>query len=366
MTASLARDGRVAFGNVVETLRADDERLPVRVTAELTRRCTFACTHCYCRLPREDAAISAEMRGDEWARILAEAASEGAVSLLVTGGEPLLHPDFRGIWVAAKRLGLIPDLYTNASLVTPEVADFLARWPPRRVSITLYGATEGTHRAMTGREGMLDRVLEAAGLLRDRGLGVEMKGVFTRTNAHEFAGVRARCQGEGRPFRWDAELIGPVKGSHGNPDAVRLPARQIVEMERSDAVRWAEWGERLASWKPARESPESPFRCRIGRSGFHVDPWGILRACEFVETVAYDVRRGSVREGWRRAIPEALGRFSWSPGPCQKCSLADVCRVCPGRAVASGQPAAGPTEMHCELGRARACSFGLPASPRKQ
>ena len=354
-------DGCVGFASVLESLRGGDARMPVLLTAELTRRCNFGCTHCYCRRPEVDAAASAEMRGEEWTRIFGEAASEGAIFLIVTGGEPLLHPDFREIWIAGKRLGLIPDLYTNASLITPEVADFLAHWPPRRISVTLYGSTDETYRAVTGREGMRDRVLEAVGLLRDRGLSVELKATITRKNAKELQGLRALAATEGPAFRWGAELIGAVEGSLGNPKDVVLSGREIVALERTDPARWAEWGARLAAWKPSPENPASPFRCKIGRLSIHVDPYGMMRACEFVESVAYDVRTGTVREGWREAIPGSLERFPWSPGPCQTCELADVCRVCPGHALGSGLSASSPTVMHCELGRARAEAFALPA-----
>jgi len=356
-------DGCVAFGDVVRQLRVADARPLIHVTAELTRRCTFSCPHCYCRLPQDDAAAARELSGAEWKRILTEAAEEGAVTLLVTGGEPLLHPDFREIWIGAKRLGLVPDLYTNASLITPEMADFLAMWPPRQVSITLYGATEETYRAMTGRKGMRDRVLEAVGLLRDRGLGVEIKGMFTRTNAHELAAVRAHAAPEGGTFRWGAELIGTVEGSHGRPESVTLSGEQIIALEKTDPVRWAEWEKTFASWQPAPPSSGRLFRCGIGRSNMHVDPYGIMRACEFVETVAYDLKRGAVREGWRHTIPDLLEAFPSKPGPCQQCALTDVCRVCPGHALVAGQPAAGPTVAHCELGRARAQALGLNAVP---
>ena len=355
-------DGCVGFADVIESLRGGDDRMPVQLTAELTRRCNFGCAHCYCRLPEEHPSAAEEMRGEEWERIFGEAASEGAMFLLVTGGEPLLHPDFRAIWMAGKRLGLIPDLYTNASLVTPEIADFLAYWPPRRVSMTLYGSTEATSRAVTGREGMLDRALEAASLLRERGLFVEIKATITRRNAHELPGVRAHASPEGKVFRWSAELIGAVEGSHGRPESVRLSGREIVELEKTDPVRWAEWQERLSSLPPSSEIPGSPFRCQIGRANVHVDPHGMMRACEFVESVAYDVRKGSFREGWRRALPGLLERFAWDPGPCHTCNLADVCRICPGHALVAGQPVSSPTVMHCELGRARAEALGLSAS----
>ena len=50
-------------------------------------------------------------------RLLREAADAGCLMMLLTGGEPLLRPDFLDIYTAAKRLGMIVTVFTNASLV---------------------------------------------------------------------------------------------------------------------------------------------------------------------------------------------------------------------------------------------------------
>ena len=58
--------------------------------------------------------------------MLTEAAGLGALSVRITGGEPLLRPDFEDLYVFARRLGLEVLLFTNARLITPELADLFA------------------------------------------------------------------------------------------------------------------------------------------------------------------------------------------------------------------------------------------------
>ena len=186
-------DACLSFAQLSERLFAGGDRLPIRMGAELTYRCNFGCVQCYCRLPETSPRAAVELDGSEWERILAEAAEEGTLFLTLTGGEPLLHRDFRQIWVAAKRLGLLSSVFTNGSLVDEETADFLAEWPPVVVSVTLYGATDATYRAVTGRSGMLDRVLAGLELLRERGVRIETKATFTRLNASEFDELRSLC-----------------------------------------------------------------------------------------------------------------------------------------------------------------------------
>lgn len=342
---------------LLSRLGREEGRHLVRVTAELTHRCGFECPHCYCRLPASSPRAAGEMTGAEWERVLSEAADEGALFVLVTGGEPLLHADFRRIWTAAKRAGLIPELFTNGSLLSDDVAGFLADWPPSQVSVTLYGATEETYEAMTGRSGMLGRVLRGLESLSKRGVAVEVKGLFTRRNAHEFDRILELCSGFGPRFRWDADLVGPSASGHGRPDEVRLDGREIVELEARDPKRREGLERLLRAGRPAPPRTGSPFRCRVGQREMHVDPYGLAQPCMMLETSGYDLRHGTVREAWEVAIPRLLSGIPSTGGPCQTCDLAEACRVCPPRALRRGVAAGWPVPESCDLGRARAEAF---------
>ncbi len=58
----------------------------------------------------------------------------GALSVRFTGGEPLLREDFAELYLFARRLGIKVLLFTNARLITPELAALFARIPPSKTS----------------------------------------------------------------------------------------------------------------------------------------------------------------------------------------------------------------------------------------
>jgi|WetSurMetagenome_2_1015567.scaffolds.fasta_scaffold07424_3 radical SAM protein with 4Fe4S-binding SPASM domain len=354
------RDCCMNFDGLLARLGNEGGRRLIRISAELTHRCNFSCRHCYCRLPAGSSQAGDELAGAEWTRIINEAAAEGTFFITFTGGEPLLHPEFQKIWVAAKRAGLIPELFSNGSLIIPEVADFLAEWPPSQVSVTLYGSCEETYAAVTGRQGMLRRVLDGLDLLLERQVAVEVKGLFSRINQHDFDRLRELCYRYNRIFRWGAELTGKSMDGEGRPQEVGLDPEEVIALERRDGIRWDEWRSQLADWKPAPERCDTLFRCRVGQKECHVNPYGRLQPCLLLERVGYDLRRGSFADGWRR-IPELLAGIPWKPGPCQRCQLSEVCRLCPAHALRLGEHPEGPTAFHCGLGRTRAEHFGLPA-----
>jgi radical SAM protein with 4Fe4S-binding SPASM domain len=193
-----------------------------------------------------------------------------------------------------------------------------------------------------------------------RQVAVEVKGLFSKINQHDFDRLRELCRRYSRIFRWGAELAGASQEGEGRPQEVGLDPAEVIALEHRDGVRWDEWRRELADWKPAPERAKALFRCRVGQMECHVNPYGRLLPCLLLEMEGYDLRRGSFAEGWRR-IPELLAGIPWKWGPCQRCELSEVCRLCPAYALRLGGAAEGPTAFHCALGRARAEAFGLSA-----
>jgi MoaA/NifB/PqqE/SkfB family radical SAM enzyme len=118
---------------------------------ELTERCNNNCIHCYINLPADDiSAKERELTTEEIEEILKEATALGCLSVRFTGGEPLLREDFEELYVFARRLGLKVLLFTNATLITPNLADLLVRIPPlKKIEVSLYGMNKSSYEAVT-------------------------------------------------------------------------------------------------------------------------------------------------------------------------------------------------------------------------
>ncbi len=338
---------------LLQQLRTRDGRLPLAISADLTYRCNFLCSHCYCRLPETGSPPRRELSLHEWERILGESADEGALFLLLTGGEPLLRQDFRDLWTMAKRRGFLITLFTNASLITPEWVEFFAEWTPYRISVTLYAATEDTHRRVTGREGMHGRVLGAMEALAAAGVPVSAKTLITRENVHEFSELREQVLAFGDRFVWGTRLLSSWSMGGGDPEAIRLSPREAIALELTDAERRAEW-QRIARRMPTTpESSERLFPCAIGTRGFHVDPYGEMRACMLLEGVGCSLRETSVSHAWREVIPDALRKLDDVGGACRTCRFRGLCEVCPAFARLDDSPLGGPSPYHCALAAER-------------
>ena len=126
--------------------KATIANIPIGGTFELLPLCNMNCDMCFIRLSKSEMnRIGTLKSADEWLRIAKEMKEAGTLFVLLTGGEPFLYPEFIKLYQGLKKLGMIITINTNATLVTEEIAQVLGKDKPRRVNITLYGASNKTY-----------------------------------------------------------------------------------------------------------------------------------------------------------------------------------------------------------------------------
>jgi len=332
-------------------------RTPLSGTLEVTFRCNLNCIHCYCNLRAGNPdALKSELSTGEIRQVLDQMAEAGCLWLLITGGEPLLRKDFLDLYQHAKKKGFLISLFSNATLLTPEIADHLAEWPPEYVEITLYGATVATYEKITRVPGSFHRCHRGIELLREREVPLKLKTMAMTVNHHEIAQMKGFAETLGVDFRFDAMLTHRLDGSAA-PAAYRLAPDEVIALDLSERKYADEWREFCAKYVDAPEPSDRLFRCGAGMSSFNIDPYGRLSACSMVRFQTYDLRKGSFSEGWHRAIPAFLELKRSGDYPCGRCDLLSLCGQCPGWAwMEHGNPET-PVEYLCEIAHRRAEVF---------
>ncbi len=329
-----------------------NKRYPLGCTLELTERCNLSCVHCYINRPAGDrAAMAQELTTEQVKVILDTIAAAGCLFLLLTGGEVLLRPDFGEIYRYARQLGMLVNIFTNGTLLTPEIADLLAESRPYMVEITLYGATAETHDAITGVPGSFERTRRAIDLLLERRLRLGLKTIVLKPNRHELPAVRAFVEGLGLDFRYDGTIWPRVDGGR-QPYAQALSVEELVELDRQDPKRQQEWDEVAERFSGKLIRAEYVFGCGAGLRSFHVDSTGKMSICTMARRHQFDLLRMSFAEAWAqlgllRQQKRVLDTI------CQTCEIGGLCSQCPGWSYAVHGDDETPVEYVCELGRLR-------------
>jgi radical SAM protein with 4Fe4S-binding SPASM domain len=339
-------------------------RIPLNGVIEVTRRCPLQCCHCYNRLPMADReARRAELSYDEHCRILDEICANGCLWLLYTGGEIFARGDFLDIYTYAKRRGLLITLFTNGTLITSDIADYLAEWAPFRIEISLYGRTPETYEKITGDAGSFDRCVRAIRLLKERRLPVGVKTTAITLNRHEIWLMKGFVEQDlGLEFKFDG-MMNPGIDRSSDPLAVRLSPEEIVSLDRLDPNRMAAWGEfsrHFCGTVQSKENRDLLYHCGAGINSFAIDPQGQLSLCVLTHAETYDLRAGSFRQGWQEFLYRVRRRKITRDSKCVACEIKAICGMCPANAELEEGDPESPVDFLCRVAHLRSQALGLP------
>jgi radical SAM protein with 4Fe4S-binding SPASM domain len=347
--------------------RQGGQRAPMQVSIEVTRRCPLACRHCYNNLPMGDQdARSREMTTGEHFRMLDELVDMGCFWLLYTGGEIFARKDFLEIYTYAKQKGFLITLFTNGTLISEKIADYLAEYPPFAIEITLYGRTKETYEALTQIPGSYERCLRGVELLRERGLPLKLKTVATSINKHEVIAMRQFAEEElGVEFKMDAQ-INPRIDCSQSPLAVRLTPEEVVALDMQ-APKGASEYRRLA--KHDLENPpnlvdsDTVYFCGGGMNSFAINAYGEIGICVISQQETFNARQVGINAVWEKSLLELRNRKRTRETKCVQCRIQSLCGMCPANGEMENGDRESPVDFLCHVAHLRAATVGVEIPP---
>ena len=315
------------FGQLLRGLteRANTRPQMVRAMVELTYGCNLRCVHCY--NPTHQA--KNELTTEQVFQILDGLAAQGCLWVVFTGGALFTRRDSLAIMRYAKQRGLIFSILTNATLITPTLADQLKALEPYHLDISMYGATAETYEKVTHVPGSYAKFVSGVDLLREREIPILLKLVLMTLNVHELEAMREFALTRGIRYGISTEIHPKVDGSL-EPLAYRLSPEQAFEIWRKfDGERQRNGSLGSIPGEAQEDSCWSAgqlFDCLCGKSSAAITPYGKLNLCLSMQHPQYDLTTGSVAEGWQGLVDLVAQA---NPGPayeCGGCALAKLCR----------------------------------------
>ena len=327
------------------------DRIPLSGAIELTYRCNVRCVHCLtaCNQFKEQ-----ELKKEELFRIIDQVVEKGCLWLLLGGGEPFLREDFLDIYTYIKKKGVFIIIYTNGTLITEEVADYLAKWRPFSVEITLHSLNKTIFERVTRVPGSFERCMRGIRLLLERNIPLELKTVVMTVNKDEVEAISRYAEGLGVNYRFSGKIEPKVNGSH-EPLQFRLKPEEIVELEKKFPqyrVAYEKRCKNLLTMTTTRL-----YTCLPGFFGFHLTPYGRLLPCDMLAKYSYDLKTVSFAFGWRNLYNELKDREATKDFRCLGCKVIGVCDACPGLLLRETGKEEGVSEFYCQLAQKRAQTF---------
>lgn len=146
---------------------------------ELTNRCNLRCMHCGSNCTGTGEMLSVQ----DVCRVLDGLRGERP-QICLTGGEPLMHPDFFEIAHAIKRKGFLWGMTTNATLIGKAQARMIREAGMSTVAVSLDGL-EASHDALRRSKGAWKKAVEGIINLQNAGYAPQVTSVFHSGNFNE-------------------------------------------------------------------------------------------------------------------------------------------------------------------------------------
>lgn len=340
--------------------------IPLSGTFELSPVCNFFCRMCYVRKTQKEVNRSERkiLTKEDWISIARQAKEQGMLYLLLTGGEPLLWPDFWELYEELVQMGFLVSINTNGSLIDEIAVKRFQKYPPNRINITLYGASDETYYRLCQVNNVFKKVDCAITMLQASHIQVKLNGSLTPQNigdleefiryAEEKELVYEPTTYMFPPIRRDKNMVGinnrfsPKEAAYYNGQAYRLLYGEEKYQKRLQGIIRG-----TVSPPGLDESCIDPIdgtvRCRAGKASFWITWDGWITPCGMMNEPKVDLMSTSFDDGWKQIVQ--LSSEMRLSGICAKCKNQKLCHSCAAMAMAETGTATGVPAYLCEMVR---------------
>lgn len=286
-----------------------------RVFLEITYSCNLKCKHCYIKeeiygCQNENVYMSFERAKN----IIDDLENIGVVHVLITGGEPLINPDFYDIVEYASSKNFLLTILTNGTMLKEEdILSKLKNCDIFDIRLSLYG-DKINHDSFTGITGSFNKTINTIKQLNGNlniGTGVY---VVNNKNYEDFEYIIDLFDKN----NWDLSIntmITPTVEGNMDPTNYRITEKQFLNIIHQKKV------------------STNGSSCSAGSSRIRITPRGDLIPCEM-----FPIKFGNVFEKNLLNILESQNRKYFlkmfndilENHSCSKCLDLKNCKFCPG------------------------------------
>lgn len=339
------------YGQGPGSARTSRQRKPI-VVWNITRRCNLKCVHCYSDSDARE--YPGELSYAECQAVVDDLARFAVPALLLSGGEPLMHPRFFDLAAYACQKGLRLTLSTNGTLLDGEAAARLKQLGVAYVGISLDGIGH-RHDQFRGRPGAFDRAVQAFRHCKAVGQKAGLRLTLSAPTIADLDQILDFIEAEEIERVCFYHLVYSGRGRHV-VDVTHQQTREALDKIIDRAARWAAAGrprEVLTVDQPA-DGPYLYLRlvregrlaqaqralellrwnqggaCSSGTGIGNIDSQGDVHPDQFWQTVSLgNVRQQPFSQIWSEAAHPVLQalRQPHRPleGKCARCRFVDTC-----------------------------------------
>ena len=313
-------------------------------TVELCTTCNWRCRHCY--IPNHDCA---GFSNEGIKELLCRLKDFGVYEVDFTGGEIFSREDCIEIIRYAREKGFAVDILSNASLLSDEIVNELAKCNIEFFDCTIFSMDSRIHDWFVQKDGAFDLAISNILKLREKGINVKMKCILTKYNWSSYKDIMLFCKEHDIEYLFTLDLY---KRNNGDdlPLKMRVPEKYIEKVISDISV------DNGISYEKVTEDD---YICRSSRYGLFISATGDVQPCGNYKKRIGNVNDDSLASLWdKEEYIKVRNMRVKDTEKCTDCKLKKYCFSCPGINELEGYTSLGCREFDLNLAKVRMKCFG--------
>ena len=309
-------------------LSAREKGIPLHGSFELTPLCNLDCKMCYVHLNNDQFATNRLMGVEVWKKLIEEAYESGMRNASLTGGECLTYPAFNDVYLFLFEKGVRTGILTNGVLLNRDRINFLLKYPPRNIQVTVYGSNDDAYEKVTGRR-VFSIVKENILMARDAGLPIKIAITPSRFMWEDMDAVLEAVDQLEVPYYINAFLSTPRENTGRKKEDLTVEQyisvykkknslKHIEELPAIDPVELPDVGHGANS--------HYGLKCGAARSSFIIKYDGSMSPCTALGHITSKPLQVGFKQAWKQI--NDIANTYLLPAECEDCVYRSVCLKC--------------------------------------
>ena len=293
-------------------------KMPLEFHLDLTDACTERCIHCY--VPKDKFDFLPVGLAE---KALSEFRAMNGLTVHLTGGEAMLHPDFLRICRKCVDLGLNFIVFSNMTLCDENLISALGDLGPQFINVSLYSMRPDEHDSITQVNGSWLRTMDALRMCDRYKVHYRIAIPLLKENRTAIKDVKAFADSCNVRMTANANIVAQADHDCRNLEhaCTASELREVFSENENDFNR---------NWSGVMPDCEARV-CDIGESRMYLNAKGNYYPCDSMhEYVLGNVRENTIEEIWAgKKLNYLRSLKNRDFGSCATCDTRPWCMVCP-------------------------------------
>ena len=319
---------------------------------EITSRCNERCVHCY--IPNDNKVNNIEP--SLFYDILEQCNDMKLLHLTLSGGEPMLHPNFCDFLRKCKEYDFSINILTNLTLLNDDIISEMKRNSLLGVQVSLYSMNSDIHDEITQMKGSFEKTKNAILKLIENNIPMQISCPIMKQNKNNYNDVKEWAKKYNIHVGDDYTII--AKYDHTTQNlSNRLSIDEVEELINNIVDTDIKYVEKMKKEiERKKNTPYDDYVCSVCNSSICITESGNVYPCAgWQDNVVGDVKETSLKDIWENSEKvKYLREVKKQDFPkCIQCLEKDYCTMCMVR-NANEDPMGDPlivNEYFCEIAK---------------